>query len=503
VLTAADVPSPMKSPSSYRWLWIGALAAALALRIFFIFTTNPMAGDSSMYEELAKNWRSSGIFGLALDQDTPTPVDIRTPGYPAFLAAASEVFRDGVRAQILVQIVVDVGTCLLAAMLAGWLAPPERRKRAMLIAVWLAALCPFLANYSAVVLAEVLAAFWTAAALVLLAGACAGTGHVNWRHAASASAANDVPRNRLLSFLSNRWFLGGLAVGCGTLVRPETPLLLIALALLLMWRWRRVADWGKLARAGALTAVGLVLPLAPWTARNAITLHEFQPLAARYAQLPDEYVPRGFMAWTGTWMVRYRDVYLTPWSLSVNPLNISDLPASAFDSDQERERVKDLYDEYDAHCCDYSPEWDAQFAELARERTARHPLRTYLKVPFERTFTLWLTPRMEFSYYTERFWPPLEQFHEYPEDFGVTLLFIAIGIFYSALAAAGMWRAIAQRGDWPAPQLWAIALLIVYCVVRTAYFTHIDTIEPRYVLECYPAVFALGAMFFAGPKKIA
>jgi len=249
--------------------------------------------------------------------------------------------------------------------------------------------------------------------------------------------------------------------------------------------------------------VGLVLPLAPWTARNAITLHEFQPLAARYAQLPDEYVPRGFMAWTGTWMVRYRDVYLTPWSLSVNPLNISDLPASAFDSDQERERVKDLYDEYDAHCCDYSPEWDAQFAELARERTARHPLRTYLKVPFERTFTLWLTPRMEFSYYTERFWPPLEQFHEYPEDFGVTLLFIAIGIFYSALAAAGMWRAIAQRGDWPAPQLWAIALLIVYCVVRTAYFTHIDTIEPRYVLECYPAVFALGAMFFAGPKKIA
>ena len=202
-------------------------------------------------------------------------------------------------------------------------------------------------------------------------------------------------------------------------------------------------------------------------------------------------------------MVRYRDVYLTPWSLSVNPLNISDLPASAFDSERERERVKELYDEYDAHCCDFSPEWDAQFAELARERTARHPLRTYLEVPFERTFTLWLTPRMEFSYYTERFWPPPAQFHEDPEDFGVTLLFIAIGIFYSALAAAGMWRAIAQRGDWPAPQLWAIALLIVYCVVRTAYFTHIDTIEPRYVLECYPAVFALGAMFFAGPKKIA
>jgi 4-amino-4-deoxy-L-arabinose transferase-like glycosyltransferase len=503
VSTAADEPSPVKSPPSYRWLWIGAIAAALALRIFFVLTTNPMAGDSSIYEELAKNWRGSGIYGLVLDQETPTPVDIRVPGYPAFLAAVSEIFRDGVRAQILVQTVVDVGTCLLAAMLAGWLAPPERRKRAMLIAMWLAALCPFLANYSAVVLAEVLAAFWTAAALVLLAGACAGRERVRWGHAADTPGVDDVPRNRFLAFVSNQWFLGGLAVGFGTLVRPETPLLLIALALLLMWRWRRATDWGKLARAGALTALGLVLPLAPWAARNAITLHEFQPLAARYAQLPGEYVPRGFMAWTGTWMVRYRDVYLTSWNLGANPLNISDLPASAFDSDPERERVTELYGEYDAHCCDFSPEWDAQFAILARERTARNPLRTRFKVPLERMFTLWLTPRIELSNFSGTLWPPLVQVREDPEDFGVTLLIGAIGIFYVALAMAGVWRAIARRADWPAPQLWAIALLVVYCVTRTVFFTQIDTIEPRYVLECFPAVIALGAIFFAGPKKIA
>jgi hypothetical protein len=31
----------------------------------------------------------------------------------------------------------------------------------------------------------------------------------------------------------------------------------------------------------------------------------------------------------------------------------------------------------------------------------------------------------------------------------------------------------------------------------------VDTPEPRYMLECYPAVFALGAIFFARPKKIA
>jgi hypothetical protein len=89
-------------------------------------------------------------------------------------------------------------------------------------------------------------------------------------------------------------------------------------------------------------------------------------------------------------------------------------------------------------------------------------------------------------------------------DFGVTVLFSAIGVFYVALALAGLWRARAIRAVLTAPQLWAIALLPVFCVVRTIYFTHmVDTPEPRYMLECYPAVFALGAIFFARPKKIA
>jgi 4-amino-4-deoxy-L-arabinose transferase-like glycosyltransferase len=88
-------------------------------------------------------------------------------------------------------------------------------------------------------------------------------------------------------------------------------------------------------------------------------------------------------------------------------------------------------------------------------------------------------------------------------DFGVTVLFSAIGIFYVALAFAGVWRARARRADFTPGHGWAIAFLVVFCVVRTVYFTHVDTPEPRYMLECYPAVFALGAIFFVGLKKIA
>ena len=488
----------MKSTSSYRWLWIAAIVAAVALRIFFVFTTEDADdGDGPMYEELATSLRTAGIFGMDLGQDLPSAVDVRMPGYPMFLAAISRVLGVGEKRQMVVQAMVDVGTCFLVAMLATWLVPPHWRKRTALVALWLAAVCPFLAFYCGVALTEVLATFWTAAALVALAAACAGSEYVTWGRAAAAPAH---ARNRIFSLLSNRWFLGGLCVGIGTLVRPETPLLLVALAVVLAWRWRRIADWRKLARACALAAAGLLIPLIPWTARNAITLHEFQPLAARYAQLPSEYVPHGFMDWTGTWLVRYRDVYMTPWNLGADQLHVSDLPASAIDNDQERARVQALYDDYDSRCCDYTPEWDAQFGELARERTARHPLRTYFTVPFERSFVLWLRPRIELSQFYGDFWPPLEQLRDNPEDFAVTALFGALGVFYSALAFAGVWRAMRRRAEWPAPQRWAIAFLAIFCVVRTIYFVQIDTPEPRYLLECYPAVFALGAIYFARPK---
>jgi hypothetical protein len=39
--------------------------------------------------------------------------------------------------------------------------------------------------------------------------------------------------------------------------------------------------------------------------------------------------------------------------------------------------------------------------------------------------------------------------------------------------------------------------LILFCVVRTLFFARfVETPEPRYVLECFPAVIALGAQVF-------
>jgi anti-sigma-K factor RskA len=61
-------------------------------------------------------------------------------------------------------------------------------------------------------------------------------------------------------------------------------------------------------------------------------------------------------------------------------------------------------------------------------------------------------------------------------------------------------------GFWGAVKLWrsstavlpAVAFLIIFLVVRTAFLTTLETPEPRYVLVCFPALIAFGAQLFAG-----
>jgi hypothetical protein len=470
-----------------RWPWIAALALGLCLRLFFVLWFPAPSGDGPIYQALARNWMTHGIYGLDLPGGGLAPTDLRLPGYPAFLAAISFIFRRADLPVLLAQVAADLLTCMVVAVLAGWLVPAESRRRVRLAAFSLAALCPFIANYSAAVLTEVLATFWTAVALVVFAGCLAGR-------------EKFAPRLGERSFAWNAWFAGGLAVGIGTLVRPETPLLLIALGLVLLSQGYRQGNWGRTMRVGALAASGVLLPLIPWGLRNGFTLHEFQLLAPRYPAIPGEVVPRGFYSWTNTWLVQYRDIYVTSWQLDSEPVALSDIPDSAFDSPEERDRVARLFDEYNNTCCDVTPQWDAQFAVLARERTARHPLRTYLTVPVERAFTVWFTPRIELLPFDGNLWPPGARFREDPMDFGVTLLLGALGIAYVALAAAGLTRSL-RRKLLAEPSRYVVGLLVTFCIVRTVFFTQVETPEPRYVLECFPAVFALGALWWGRPAS--
>lgn len=460
-----------------RYYWITAAGLGLALRLFFVLYFPLEAGDSPIYEELARNWRAHGVLGLFIGGGL-IPVDIRMPGYPAFLAAVYAVFGQSRSAILICQALIDLLTCFLAAQLASRLVPPASRERISTAAIWLAALCPFTANYTAVILTEALTAFLTTLALLIFV--CAADG----QDVLSFNISRHVFRLRL-------WFAGGLVVGIGTLVRPETPLLLFAVAPVLWMRWRKPAEWPRLSRAVLLTAGGLILVLLPWGIRNWTSLHRVQFLAPRYAEMPGEYVPRGFYKWTKTWLVRFRDVYLVVWKVEGEPVYLNDLPPSAFDSEQERERVEAMLAKYNEQL-EIPPALDDEFARLARERTQRHPVRTYLWIPISRAGTMWFTPRVELLPYSGHLWPISQHWNEDPEDFLVTSAFGLLNAFYIGLAIIGAWRNRTCRGVW---------LLACYLAIRTLFLTQIETPEPRYVMVCYPALLSLAAhSWISSPK---
>src|SRR5712692_5770281 len=333
-----------------------ALLAGLGLRLFFIWHFPFYSGDTAYYEELARNWLYHRVYGFYSNGQL-LPSDARAPGYPAFLAGIYFLAGTSRKAVMLAQAFVDLATCVLAAGIADRLAagaPGETRSRVAAAALWLTALCPFTANYTAVPQTEVLATFFTTLALLIFLSPAGMT-------------LDRITSNRDQFRAVKNWFAGGLVVGFGTLVRPETPLLLGAVLFVLWFRYRRPANWGRLTVATLWMIVGLLLPLAPWAARNAVSLGRVQFLAPRYAETVGDVLPTGFYAWTKTWMFRFRDAYLFTWKLPAQPIELRNLPSYAVDSPEELSRVASLLDRYNrAH--GMTRALDLEFAELARQR---------------------------------------------------------------------------------------------------------------------------------------
>src|SRR5437660_1200911 len=203
-----------------------ALLAGLGLRLFFIWRFPFYSGDTAYYEELARNWLYHHVYGF-YSHGQLLPSDERAPGYPAFLAAIYFLAGPGRKAVMLAQAFLDLATCVLAAGIAGRLAQgtsESARSRIMIVALWMTALCPFTANYAAVPLTEVLATFFTTLALLLFLSP-------------RGLALEQISSDREIFRAVKIWLAGGIVVGLGTLVRPETPLLLVAVLILLWCRF--------------------------------------------------------------------------------------------------------------------------------------------------------------------------------------------------------------------------------------------------------------------------
>jgi hypothetical protein len=469
---------------------LSALFTGICLRLLFVLKLPAGAGDTVIYEQLATNWLKHGKYAMDVG-GVLVPVNLRVPGYPAFLALVSALTgRMGEPARIFVmlaQVVVDLATSLAigaaAALLVTLCDPRAKPKRAFTAGLWLAVLCPFTANYVAVPLTETWAIFFGAVAMIILV-LVATLSRDEGREVFQGSGSTGKGYWTLSA-------LAGLVVGIGTLFRPETPLLLITtLAVMGFWMVRH-GEWKRWLLTALVMGCACAVPLVPWGIRNAVTLHEFQPLAPKDATLPGEIDPKGFMAWERTWLYRVRDCYLVPWKLNDESIDLDDIPAEAFDTPEEKERVAAVLEQYNDELT-LNEEEDEVFAQLARERTARHPLRTYLWIPLRRVLRMWFTPRIELLPVSGNVFPLAKMWDEDPVDQGVTTFFFFLNIFYLALAAWGVWK----LWKWPGVRA-ALEVLLFYILARTVFLTTVETPEPRYVLECFPALLAFGAQVFA------
>ncbi len=473
-----------------------AIALGAALRLWFITHIFTLAGDTLLYGDIAQSWLQHGIYGFAQAEGDPLPTLIRLPGYPLFLLLCFRVFGPAhFHAVVYLQAVLDLLACVLLAALV-------RRifgNRSALVALFSAALCPFTASYAAIPLTESL----TCPSIVLSFYALE-----RWREAAKDSGTHRPweiswhPWNRWL------WILSA-ALAYSILLRPDQGLLAAAVLPAMLWPNRSGAPIQKnrpdapvrksstLQQALPVLVAALLtlLPLVPWTIRNARTFHVFQPLAPRSATDPGEPVPTGFYRWYRTWAVDFSSTEDIYWNYDGAALEITDLPSRAFDSPAQREETRSVLEVYNlTHKA--SPELDARFNTLADQRIHAHPLGYYLGLPIARLVNMLFRPRTELLSTSLDWW----HFREYHSQTVFALAYATLNLAYFALGGLGLYRWSRRPNNPTSALCWS---MLSFLALRCVLLLTLDNSEPRYTIEFFPIlIVGVAALFAPNPSPL-
>ena len=544
------------------------LLAAFSFRVAVArLLPNDAPDDGRVYDQIARNVLERHVYSH--DSEPPyAPSLIRMPGYPLFLAGVYSLSaHDDKTAVRIVQALVDTATCGLIALVAFLWEPDERRKRrSSIAALGLAAVCPFTAIYVATILTETPTMFFAV-------GMCL-----------TATLALTATSQRKILLL---WVATGFIAGMAVLFRPDSGLFALAIGLTLVFatlsrasdvrltskREEMLYRTARTSYLGAVFSLAFCLVLVPWAVRNYRVFHLFQPLSPAHAEMPGEFVPRGYLTWVRTWTADDRYIGPAIWALDEIPIKLSSIPDSAFDSAEEKQRVGELLDKYnhppeepdifvepnsqaspvppenqsnnkqetetsknvdeassagqsdqadeanannnasdedkedsgdegdqgdeDApadqpsdQAVEMTPEIDAGFAQIARERIARHPLRYYVLLPLKRAHSLWFDTHSDYYPFQGELLPLDDLDYDHYQQYALPL-FAGLTLLYTLLGLAGGWF-LWRSGDFVARQWLLLAALLVF--LRLGFFSTMENPEPRYTVEFFPFLSILGGI---------
>ncbi len=434
-----------------------ALAAGLALRLYFLLLPVTVDDDTAAYTQLADNWFHHGIYGF-VHAGRIVPSLIRLPGYPLFLGVVFAVFgRDHIRAALVLQALIDLDACwLLFDCLRT-----EVSRRAAWAALLLAVVCPFTAAYSVAGMTESLSIACVSLAIWSLA---------RWVRAARAGRSALAPLLLLAA-----------ATGFATLLRADGVLLLVVCAGAVFWYGSEGLGAARSLRLALLAAILAALPLVPWTLRNARTFHRFQPLVPKEANNPGEFMPAGFRRWLRTWSIDYINTGEVAWNQE-DYIDPEDVPARACSGAQECRQTMALIAEHN-RIDDVSPALDAQFAALAAQRIREHPLDYYLVMPVLRVADMTFRPRTELFDIEPDWW----DFAGHPTD---SILAILLGLVNLGYVVLAVWGFLRRRVP-------LAGALLAYLLLRGLLLATMENPEQRYTMEAFPMLILAAACVFA------
>ncbi|HEY1985465.1 MAG TPA: hypothetical protein VGG85_08650 [Terracidiphilus sp.] len=497
-LSQSTAPAAAFAGLRHKISLILALFAGAALRFWMLHKVFEADEDSHIYGGIARNLILHGRYAISDGSGALHATLIRLPGYPFFLALCFRLFgMENYFSATIAQILLDLVGCALLALVAFRISPVRIKRPSAHATLWLASLCPFTAVYAAEPLTEGLTFFCIALALWSAAR------FLDWPNWPSALAFT-------------------FAVTYAALLRPDGLLVGLVLApplcLILLGRkayegdltgggkapqenqeikrhdLRGTADAAQESRASApaifrtrrsrlrLALVCMLLaatPFAAWTVRNWRVFHVIQPLAPRYANDPGEETDPGFQRWVKTWCLDFISTEQVYWNEPDNPIDVGLLPARAFDSPAQYAETKKLAADYAANGYQLSPQLDARFDQLARERIDAHPLRYFLWMPLGRVADMWLRPRVENLPIDLDWWV----YDHHNAETRFSWFYVALNAFYLLLGFTGLWLR---------PRL-GLSML-AYFVLRSAMLMTIEAPEARYTLECFPMLFVLGGI---------